>query len=92
MWEWLRQIYTEPLFWLFPVAGTVLSVVAFLAFAVPLTLLAWKQPAWAEPYRIQARKTGRRSIVGPAFRHVFRNNAIMAVITLASWPLLPRRG
>jgi hypothetical protein len=41
MWEWLREIYSEPLFWLFPVAGTVLSVVAFLAFSLPLTLLAW---------------------------------------------------
>ena len=41
----------------------VMLVVAFLAFAGPFTLLAWKQPAWAEPYRIQARKTGRRSSV-----------------------------
>ena len=92
MWAWLRQIYSEELFWLFPVAGTVLSIVAFLAFSVPLTLLAWKQPSWAEPYRIQARKTGRRSIVRPAFWHVFRNNAIMAVLTLASWPLLRLTG
>jgi hypothetical protein len=49
MWEWLREIYTEPLFWLFPVASTLIAVAAFLAFAVPFTLLAWKQPAWAEP-------------------------------------------
>jgi hypothetical protein len=84
MWEWLLEIYTEPLFWLFPVAGTVIGVVSFLAFAVPFTLLAWKQPAWAEPYRIQARKTGRRSIVGPAFWHVARNNAVMAIATVAT--------
>lgn len=88
MWEWLREIYSEPLFWLFPVAATLIAVLAFLAFAIPFTLLAWKQPAWAEPYRIQARATGRRSVVGPAFWHVARNNAAMAIVTLAAWPLL----
>ena len=84
MWEWLREIYSEPLFWLFPVAGTVIGVAAFLAFAVPFTLLAWKQPPWAEPYRIQARKTGRRSVVKEASWHVVRNNGAMAVATLAA--------
>jgi sterol desaturase/sphingolipid hydroxylase (fatty acid hydroxylase superfamily) len=92
MWEWLREIYTEPLFWLFPVAGTAVGILSFLAFAVPFTLLAWKQPGWAEPYRIQARKTGRRSVVGPAFWHVARNNAVMAVMTLGAWPLLRLSG
>ena len=88
MLDWLREIYAEPLFWLFPVAGTAIGVVAFLAFAGPLTVLAWKQPAGADRYRIQARKTGRRSIVRPAFWHVFRNSSIMGVLTIASWPLL----
>lgn len=88
MWEWLREIYSEEMFWLFPVAGTVVGLVSFAVFAGPMTWLAWKQPAWAEPYRIQARKTGRRSIVGPALWHEARNNLALAVFTFASWPLL----
>ena len=88
MMSWLQEIYSEPLFWLFPVAGWAIGVVSFLAFALPLTWLAWQQPAWAERYRIQARKTGRRSVVVPALRHVVRNNLVLGVVTVASWPLL----
>lgn len=88
MFDWLRQIYTEPMFWLFPVAGTVVGMVSFLLFAGAFTSLAWKQPAWAEPYRIQARATGRRSVVWPSLKRHFVNNGVMAVATFASWPFL----
>ena len=88
MLDWLRHIYTEPMFWLFPVAGTVLGMLSFLLFAGAFTSLAWKQPAWAEPYRIQARATGRRSVVWPSLQRHFVNNGVMAVATFASWPLL----
>ena len=30
----LLEIYSEPLFWLFPVAGSAISMVAFLVFSV----------------------------------------------------------
>jgi len=86
--EWLKEIYTEPLFWLFPVAGWAVGVVSFLVFAIPLTVLAWKQPAWAEQYRIQARATGRRSVVWPAFKSHAVNNLAMGAVTLLAWPLL----
>ena len=92
MLSWLQEIYTEPLFWLFPVAGTLVSVASFLLFAVPFTVLAWKQPAWAEPYRIQARAIGRRSVVGPALKRFARNSALGAVATVAAWPLLRLTG
>jgi len=88
MLDWLREIYSEPLFWLFPVAGWAIGIVSFLAFAVPFTFLAWKQPAWAEPYRIQARATGRRSVVRRAFGSHAVNNLAMGVVTLGAWPLL----
>jgi sterol desaturase/sphingolipid hydroxylase (fatty acid hydroxylase superfamily) len=88
MFDWLRQIYTEPMFWLFPVAGTVVGMLSFLLFAGAFTFLAWKQPAWAEPYRIQARATGRRSVVWPSLKRHFGNNGVMALATFASWPLL----
>ncbi len=88
MQEWLYEIYTEPLFWLFPVAGWAIGIVSFLLFAGPLTFLAWRQPAWAEPYRIQARATGRRAVVWPAFRSHVVNNLALGVVTVGAWPLL----
>lgn len=86
--DWLRDIYSEPLFWLFPVAGWAIGILSFLAFAVPFTALAWKQPAWAEKYRIQARATGRRSVVWRAFGSSAVNNLVMGLVTLGAWPLL----
>jgi len=88
MLQWLREVYTEPLFWQFAVAGTVVSVVSFLLFAVPMTAFASKQPAWAERYRIQARAVNRRAIVRPAFGRFALNSSVMALFTVASWPLL----
>lgn len=88
MLEWLHEIYTEPLFWQFPVAGTIVSVVSFLLFAVPFTIFAAKQPVWAERYRIQARAVNRRAIVKPAFGRFALNSSVMALVTLVSWPVL----
>lgn len=84
--------YADPLFWTFPVAAMLISFVSFLGFAVPFTILAWRQPAWAEPYRIQRRATGARPIVGESLKHVAVNNAVMLVVTVAAWPLLRLSG
>lgn len=50
--DWLA-LYQEPMFWKFPVATLALSVGAFLVFALPWTVLAWFDPQWAQPYKIQ---------------------------------------
>ncbi len=90
--DWLAEIYTEALFWEFPVMATLVSMGSFLLFAIPFTVLAWTKPAWAERYRIQARTTGRRSVVWPSVVRFAINNGVVAVITFASWPLLRLSG
>ncbi|MFA5939019.1 MAG: sterol desaturase family protein [Sinimarinibacterium sp.] len=45
--------YGEPLFLLIPVATVLLSMVAFLGFAGPMTWLAARDPAWARRWKIQ---------------------------------------
>ena len=84
----VAQIYSEPLFVAFPIMATLVGAVSFLCFATALTWIAYKQPAWAEPYRIQQRATGRRSVVKPALQRFAINNAVLLVVTMASWPLL----
>lgn len=53
---WAQQglaLYNDPRFWLIPMATQAIALIAFLAFALSWTLLAWKDPAWAQRYQIQ---------------------------------------
>jgi 4-alpha-methyl-delta7-sterol-4alpha-methyl oxidase len=80
--------YREPLFWLFPVASIVVSVAAFALFAIPLTAIASRDPAWARPYRLQRRAPREQQLVRASVRWWLLNEVCLAVATLASWPLL----
>ncbi len=68
--------YREPLFWLFPVGSIVVSIVAFIAFAGPLTWLAAKDPAWARPYRLQSRPPREQQLLGASFRWWLLNDLV----------------
>ena len=80
--------YREPLFWLFPVATTVVSAAAFLLFAAPLTWIAAREPVWALPYRIQSRAPRAQQLVGASVKSWAVNNGIMLLGVAATWPLL----
>src|SRR5262245_58565096 len=84
--------YQEPLFWLFPVATNVLAAVVFMLFAVPLTVLAARDPAWARPYRIQSRPPRAQQLVGKSIESWAVNNAWALVGAVATWPLLRLSG
>lgn len=85
-------MYSEPLFWAFPVGAALVSVGAFVLFAVPLTLFAWLDPSWARRWRIQPVRTSRRKVVGPAITHFLVNNAVQFALILLLWPLLRKTG
>lgn len=87
MLEFIVESYQDPRFWWFPVGGTLVSVVAFLSFAAPLTWLAIKDPAPLQKYRIQRRR-GRRDLIWPSVRKWLSNNFIQLVFAVVSWPLL----
>ncbi len=78
----------DPLFWAFPVGASLVSMVAFLLFALPLTWVAWKQPAWAEPHRIQSRRAPVVKDTRRGLAQWLLNNAVLSVLVLASWPLI----
>ncbi len=88
---WL-DAYRDPLFWLFPVAASAVSMGAFVIFATPLTAIAWLDPAPLRKYRIQNRKGSRQEIVGPSIRLWLANNAIQLALVVLLWPLLRHAG
>ena len=88
----LLEIYSEPLFWLFPVAGSAISMVAFLVFSVPMTLVAWADPPMLRGRRIQGARGNPQQWVWPSVRQWLVNNALLTTLVMASWPLLRLSG
>ena len=70
----------------------LVSAAAFLLFAIPLTVIAARAPAWAEPFRLQTRRQRPQELVGPSIRAFIVNNAFLLVLTMLAWPLLSLTG
>ena len=87
MWDTLMSWYREPLFVVFALGGSAVSMVSFLLFAVPLTWIAAREPAWARPFRIQRRR-GRPDMIWPSVRLWLVNNGLQLLSVVALWPLL----
>lgn len=90
--ESILQLYDDPMFWLFPVGTMLVSMLTFMLFAAPLTLLAAKDPAWARPYKIQSRRPRAQDLVGPSIRTWIVNNLWTLVGAVLAWPLLRESG
>lgn len=93
--HWAQQglaLYGDPRFWLIPMATQAIALIAFLAFALPWTLLAWKDPAWARRYQIQNKPFNVAKTFWPSLRAVLVNNLILIPFLLLSWPLLRLSG
>lgn len=88
MFEAWLNLYRDPWFLRFPVATSVVSMVAFAAFATPLTLLAWIDPPFARGWRIQSRQPREQRLVVSAIVRWLANNALLFAVTALAWPLL----
>lgn len=78
--------YREEMFWYFPVAGSLVSMGSFLLWAVPLTWMALREPAWAAPWRIQAHRPKAERLIWPGVRSWLSNNLILFALVVALWP------
>lgn len=87
----LLSWYQEPLFWYFPIATALLSMAAFLLFALPLTWISHAEPAWASRYKIQSRHD-RHVSSREALTVWFKNNVQAFIGVLLLWPLLRLSG
>ncbi len=88
----LLEIYTAPRFFLIPVLSSLISIAAFALFAIPMTWLAVREPAWLRPRRLQKRRADPATIIGPSVRRWLANNAILTVLLVVTWPLLRLSG
>lgn len=88
----VMALYQDPLFWLFAMGSSAVSMVAFLVFALPLSWLAYREPARLQPYRIQSRRPRAQELVMPSVQRWLVNNGIMILGVCLSWPLLRLTG
>lgn len=79
-------LWSDPLFRAFAVSGQLVSMGAFLLFAIPLTWLAWRDPPSLRRYRIQLRKPRAQTLLLPSLGRWVANNAAMAAVVIALWP------
>ena len=85
--DWIA-LYQDPMFLQFPIATLALSVGSFLLFALPWTLLAWVDPLWARPYKIQKKPFQVRTYFWPNIARITINSSMMLVLLILAWPLL----
>ncbi len=88
----LWTIYQEPLFWLFPVGGNLISMMAFLLFAGPMTWAAKRDVGWLRSYKIQDRQPRHKDMISKSIKSWLINNLWMVAISVAVWPLLRLSG
>ncbi|MGR6873047.1 sterol desaturase family protein [Pseudomonas sp. HK3] len=85
-------VFYDPWFWLFPAATLAISFIAFMTFALPWTWLAYIEPNWLKPYRIQANAIDVKGTFWPSIYHSVKNTAVVFVMLVVLWPLIKRTG
>jgi 4-alpha-methyl-delta7-sterol-4alpha-methyl oxidase len=85
-------MYQEERFFLIAVCSTLLSITAFLAFALPWTWVAHKNPESLRKYRVQGRDFPVKRWLMPSLGRFAFNNLLSFLSVLLSWPLLRLSG
>jgi sterol desaturase/sphingolipid hydroxylase (fatty acid hydroxylase superfamily) len=84
----LPEIYQDPMFLKFPLATLALSIGTFLIVAIPWTLLAFFDPDWAKPYKIQQKPFQVRKYFWPNIARITINSSMMLLLLIVTWPIL----
>lgn len=90
--EEFALIYQEPRFWYIPIATLAISVLSFLAFALPWTWLAYVDPVSLRKYKIQQKPFQVKQYFWPCIARIVINSSIMLVILFITWPILRMSG
>ena len=75
--------YQDPMFWRFPMTGLAVSTLAFLAFALPYTALAWWDPVALRRYKVQAQPFEVALWFWPSLRQLGVNVMVVALAARA---------
>ena len=88
----LIELYQDPLFVLFPIYSWIISLGAFLMFALPYSWIAWKDPARLIRHRIQKRRMPAEKVFWPSLIRLAINSVCTLVVAILLWPLLRLSG
>lgn len=83
-----QTFYQDDWFWAFPVTTLLISLLAFMLFALPWTLLAYIEPKWLATYRIQNKPMDVKGTFWPSIYHSLKNTAITFLLLIVIWPFL----
>ncbi|MGP5338591.1 sterol desaturase family protein [Psychrobacter maritimus] len=87
-----QGFYNDPWFWQFPMATLAISTAAFLAVAIPWTIVAWRDPVSLRKYKIQQKPFEMKQFLLPSIGRIIVNNIILAALLVLAWPLLKLTG
>lgn len=72
----------------FLLSTSTVSLGAFLLFALPLSWIAWREPAWAAPYRLQRRRARAQTLFAASLLRCLLNHGAMTLAAAVAWPLI----
>lgn len=73
-------------------ATLAISTAAFLAVAIPWTIVAWRDPVSLRKYKIQQKPFEMKQFLLPSIGRIIINNIILAALLVLAWPLLKLTG
>ena len=79
--------YQEPLFIQFPVITFAIGIGVFVLLAAPWTVLAWLDPEWAKPYRVQNKDFEVSTFLGKNITLIVFNSLLVFTLLVLAWPL-----
>ncbi|REG30997.1 4-alpha-methyl-delta7-sterol-4alpha-methyl oxidase [Archangium gephyra] len=88
----ILEMYQEERFFLIAICSTLLSIAAFLAFALPWTWVAYKNPESLKKYRVQGRDIPVKRWFAPSLQRFAINSLVSFLGVLVAWPVLRRSG
>ena len=90
--ETWSSFYQDPWFWQFPMTTLGISASIFLLFALPWTLIAWKDPKSLRKYKIQDKAFELDKFFWPSMGRMLINNLILVALLVVSWPIIKLSG
>jgi 4-alpha-methyl-delta7-sterol-4alpha-methyl oxidase len=85
-------IYQEERFFYVGVCSALLSITAFLVFALPWTWLAYKNPESLKKYRVQGKDFPVQRWLKPSLQRFAFNNLVSFANLMIAWPVMRLSG
>jgi 4-alpha-methyl-delta7-sterol-4alpha-methyl oxidase len=81
----LASTLADPTWQALVLEGSLVSAIAFFAFAAPLTWIAYREPGWARAWRVQDRRPDFARWLAPAVGWWLANSALVFASLTLTW-------